>query len=78
MIEPEVFRKQIYCLEECTCDTVGTLRRPRRSFGAPYSDSAPGQSATVTADGYVVLILLLQLQTRSQFMPATKGQVWHG
>jgi len=23
MLEPEVFRKQIYCIEESTCDTVG-------------------------------------------------------
>jgi len=28
MFEPEVFRKQIYCIEENTCDLVGTFRRP--------------------------------------------------
>ena len=34
----QVFRKQMYCIEESTCDTVGI-------FGAPRSrsDSAPGQ-----------------------------------
>jgi len=28
MFEPEVFRKQISCTEESTCDNVGTFRRP--------------------------------------------------
>jgi len=36
VVEPEVFRKQIYCDEESTCDIVGTFRRPR-------SVSAPGE-----------------------------------
>ena len=35
MLEHEVFRKQIYCIEECTCDIVGTMRRPWQSFGSP-------------------------------------------
>ena len=34
MFEPEVFRKQMYCIEERTCDTVGTFWRPSQSFGA--------------------------------------------
>jgi len=25
--ETELFRKQVYCIEESTCDTVGTFRR---------------------------------------------------
>jgi len=25
MFEPKVFREQMYCVEECTCDTVGTF-----------------------------------------------------
>jgi len=29
MVKPEVFRKQIYCDEESTCDIVGTFRRPQ-------------------------------------------------
>jgi len=33
MFEPEVFGKQIYCIEENTCDIVG-------AFGTPRSDSA--------------------------------------
>jgi len=35
MFEPEVFLKQVYCIEESTCDIVGTFRRPEQSFGAP-------------------------------------------
>jgi len=35
MFEPEVFRKQIYCIEESTCDIVGTFRSLPQSFGAP-------------------------------------------
>jgi len=34
VFEPEVFRKQMYGIEEITRDIVGT-------FGAPRSDSAP-------------------------------------
>ena len=34
MFEPEVFRKQMHCIEESTCDTV-------EIFGNPRSDSAP-------------------------------------
>jgi len=37
MFEPEVFRKQMYCIEESTCNIVGTIRRP-------HGDSAPGES----------------------------------
>jgi len=28
MFEPEVFRKQMYSIEESTCDIFGTFRRP--------------------------------------------------
>jgi len=41
MIESEVFRKQMYCIEESTCDIVGTFRRPPQPFGAPRYDLAP-------------------------------------
>jgi len=34
MFEPEVFRKQIYCVEESSCDNFGTFRRPPQCFGA--------------------------------------------
>jgi len=29
IFEPEVFRKQMYCTEECTCDIIGIFWRPR-------------------------------------------------
>jgi len=34
MFEHEVFRKQMYCIDESICDNVGTLRCPPQSFGA--------------------------------------------
>jgi len=42
MFEPEVFRKQMYGIEESTCDIVGIFRRPSQSFCASRSDSTPG------------------------------------
>jgi len=36
MFETEVFRKQLYCIEESTSDTVGTFRHP-------HSDPARGE-----------------------------------
>jgi len=42
MFEREVFRKQMYCIEESICDTVGIFGAPRsRSDSAPHSDSTP-------------------------------------
>ena len=35
MFEPEVFRKQMYCTEESTCDIVETFRRPRSDLATP-------------------------------------------
>jgi len=48
MFEAEVFRKQIYSIEESTCDIVGTflLRSDPVSpevIRRPHSDSAPGE-----------------------------------
>jgi len=49
VFEPEIFRKHIYCIEESTCDIVGTFLHPPQSFGAPavirlpHSDWAPGE-----------------------------------
>ena len=49
MFEPEFFRKQMYSIEESTCDIVGTFRRPPQSsgaltqwFGAPIVIRHPG------------------------------------
>jgi len=35
MFEPVGFRKQIYCIEENTCNIVEIFRCPLQSFGAP-------------------------------------------
>jgi len=35
MFEPGLFLKQMYSIEESTCDIVGTFRRPPQSFGTP-------------------------------------------
>jgi len=35
MFETEVFRKQMYCIEESTYDNVGTFWRPPQPFGVP-------------------------------------------
>jgi len=45
MLESEVFQKQIYCIEESTCDIVGTFRRPLHSFGATIVIRLPGNGA---------------------------------
>ena len=34
MLESEVFRKQMHCIEESTCDIVGTFQRDPQWFGA--------------------------------------------
>jgi len=49
MFEPEIFRKQTYCIEESASEIVGTFRRPPQSFSVPamilhpHSDSAAGE-----------------------------------
>ena len=45
MFETEVFRKHMYCIEESTCDIVGTFRRPSQWFGAPIVTRRPGNCA---------------------------------
>ena len=39
--EPEVFRKQMYCVEECTCDIVGIFWLPGNHSTPPQYFSAP-------------------------------------
>jgi len=36
MLQPEVFRKQKYFIEESTCDIIGTFRGPRSDLMAPW------------------------------------------
>jgi len=53
MFEPEVFRKQMYCVEESTCDNTGIFRRPRQSFGAPTVIWRLGNCAPLVPPRYV-------------------------
>jgi len=46
MFEPEVFRKQMYCIEESTCDNVGT-------FGTPIVIWRPGHFAPLAPTRYI-------------------------
>ena len=48
MLEPELFRKQMYCIEESTCDIAGTFRRPLQWFGCPILIRRPGKCAPLT------------------------------
>ena len=42
MFETEVFRKQMYFIEESSCDIVGIFRRLPWWFGAPIVTRRPG------------------------------------
>ena len=41
VFKAEDFRKQMYCIEESTCDIVGTFRSPPQPFRASRNDLAP-------------------------------------
>ena len=41
IFEPEVFRKQMYCIEESACDIVGIFWRPRSISALPEWVVAP-------------------------------------
>jgi len=45
VFEPEVNRKQMYCIEGSTCDIVGT-------FGRPHCELAPGKLFPLSPLGY--------------------------
>jgi len=45
MLETEVFRKQMCCSEESTCDIARTFRHPPQSFGTPIVIRRPGNCA---------------------------------
>jgi len=42
MFEPELFRKQIYCIEENTCNIFGTFRRPGNCAPFNYAPQIVG------------------------------------
>jgi len=50
MVEFEVFRKQMYCIEESTCDLVLTFRRPRSHSALPVVIRRPGNSAPLPGE----------------------------
>jgi len=45
ILEPEVFRKEIYCIEQSTCEIFGTFRRP-------HNDPALGELYPLTPRRY--------------------------
>jgi len=69
MFEPDVFRKEIYSIEESTCDIVGSFRRPR-------SDSAPGESCPPSlrhcVSGNVHAIVVHQIQCEQKVFRVKK------
>jgi len=42
MFEPGLFRKQIYCIEENTCNIFGTFRRPGNCAPFNYAPQIVG------------------------------------
>jgi len=65
MFESEVFRKQINSIEESTCSTVGTFRRPLQSVGAAIVIQTPGNCAR-----------LVPLHTPQQTARKWQSSVW--
>jgi len=55
IFEPEVFRKQMYCIEKSTCDIFGTFRSPPVIL-AHRSDSAPGELSPPCTPRYARVI----------------------
>jgi len=51
MFEREVFRKQMYCIEESACGIVGTFWRSH-NHSAPQSDSVPVELRTPCPSRY--------------------------
>jgi len=51
MPEPEVFQKQMYCVEESTFDIVGTFRRPTVIW-YPLVIRRPGNCAPLAPSRY--------------------------
>jgi len=58
IFEPGVFRKQMYCVNESTCDNVGTFRRLTQSFGAPTVIWRQGNCAPLVPPPYAAVPLI--------------------
>jgi len=41
------FRKEMYCIEESTCDIIGTFQRPSQWFGSPIAIRRPENCAPI-------------------------------
>jgi len=52
MFETEVFQNHMYCIEDSTCDIVGTFRSPPQSFCAPIVIRRPGNCAPLLPSRY--------------------------
>jgi len=61
MFDPDVFRKQIHCVEESTCNIVVTFRRPPQWFGAHgiVSPLPPPRYAPVSSMAHFPIIFAL-------------------
>jgi len=64
IFETEVFRKQMYCIEESTCNIVGTFRRH-------HSDSAPGELSLSSQLSSNAIVRGEQLKSQSMNRSAT-------
>jgi len=69
MVEPEVFRKQLHCIEKSTCDIFGTFRRPPAVIRRPHSDSHQGNCARLVPPCYAPVRVRLAT-SRAQIMCA--------
>jgi len=56
MLGPEVFRKQMYCVKECTCDIVETFWRPIAVVRQPMVIRRIAQSAEIQLYIYVIYL----------------------
>jgi len=66
LFEPEIFWKQIYCIEECTCDIVGTFQRHPQSFGALVVIRRPGNCALLAPPRYALCTTLTYCHSRTR------------
>jgi len=52
MFEPEIFRKEIYCIEESTCEIVRTFERRSRYLAPTAVIRRPGNYAPLQIRRY--------------------------
>ena len=61
MFQFEVFRKQMFCIEESTCDIDRNFRRPPWRFGAPILIWGPGNCVPLAPSSLRPCALTLHL-----------------